>query len=173
LQLIDDPVFADDAAFTVGTSKVHAIGALADETSTDSVDEGDVGIPRMTLTRLLRVVQTPHTSGGYDTFRSLDLDETEEAVKASAGQVFGWYFYNDGAAECYVKLYNATTANVTVGSTTPTHTIPVPAGSAANCEFVGGIQFDTAITAAATTGAADNDTTAPAASQLIACIFFK
>jgi len=53
LQLIDDTVFADDAAFTPGTSKVSAMGAMADESSPDSVDEGDVGIPRMTLDRKL------------------------------------------------------------------------------------------------------------------------
>lgn len=51
LQLLDDTVFADDAAFTPGTSKVSAIGFIADETATDSVDEGDVGAARMTLDR--------------------------------------------------------------------------------------------------------------------------
>jgi hypothetical protein len=51
LQLIDDPVFSDDGAFTPGTSKVFAVGFLADETAPDSVDEGDVGCPRMTLDR--------------------------------------------------------------------------------------------------------------------------
>ena len=49
-----DAVFADDSAFTVGTSNVEAIGALADETDPDSVDEGDIGIVRMTLTRFLK-----------------------------------------------------------------------------------------------------------------------
>jgi hypothetical protein len=42
---------ADDAAFTVGTTRVLPIGYLADETATDSVDEGDAGIARMTLNR--------------------------------------------------------------------------------------------------------------------------
>lgn len=48
----------DDSAFTVGTSKVYPMGALADETSPDSVNEGDIGAPRMTLDRklLIRVV---------------------------------------------------------------------------------------------------------------------
>lgn len=56
LQLIDDTIFADDVAFTPATSKVGAIGFLADETATDSVDEGDIGIARMTLDRLQHVV---------------------------------------------------------------------------------------------------------------------
>lgn len=55
VQLIDDAIFTDDAAFTPGTSKVMGVGFQADETSTDSVDEGDVGMPRMTLDRRVRV----------------------------------------------------------------------------------------------------------------------
>lgn len=42
---------ADDAAFTVGTTRVQPVGYLADSTSTDSVDEGDIGAARMTLDR--------------------------------------------------------------------------------------------------------------------------
>ena len=56
LQLIDDTVFTDDAAFTPATSKVIVVGAQADETATDSVDEGDAGALRMTLDRKLHVV---------------------------------------------------------------------------------------------------------------------
>jgi hypothetical protein len=44
-------VVADDSAFTVGTGTLGVIGYLADETTPDSVDEGDVGVPRMTLDR--------------------------------------------------------------------------------------------------------------------------
>lgn len=49
------PAFTDDAAFTVGTTQCTPIGALADETAPDSVDEGDVGALRMTLDRLLKI----------------------------------------------------------------------------------------------------------------------
>jgi len=41
----------DDAAFTIATDGVTAAGYLADETTPDSVDEGDIGIARMTLDR--------------------------------------------------------------------------------------------------------------------------
>ena len=64
--------FTDDAAFTVGTSKVAAIGAMADEAATDSVDEGDIGIPRMTLDRKL-IVSVPDTI-------TVDLGATDNAV---------------------------------------------------------------------------------------------
>lgn len=44
-------VILDDAAFTPGTSEVVAAGYFADEAAPDSVDEGDIGAARMTLTR--------------------------------------------------------------------------------------------------------------------------
>lgn len=43
---------ADDAAFTIATTTVMPAGFLADQTSPDSVDEGDVGAARMTLARI-------------------------------------------------------------------------------------------------------------------------
>lgn len=52
----DSEKIADDAAFTVGTTKVIPVGFLADETSPDSVNEGDTGAARMTLDRMIRVV---------------------------------------------------------------------------------------------------------------------
>lgn len=116
---------------------------------------------------------TPLTSGGLSYFRSIDLDESEEDVKTSAGQVYGWFIYNNAAATTYVKFYNATAANVTVGTTTPVLTLPIPAGSAANMVFPLGIAFSTAICVAATTGVADNNTGAPAANDLVIDIFYK
>lgn len=56
LELIDDAIKADDAAFTPGTTKVMVAGFQADETATDSVDEGDAGAARMTLDRKQHVV---------------------------------------------------------------------------------------------------------------------
>lgn len=165
---------ADDAAFTVATTPVLPVGFLADQASTDSVNEGDVGAARMTLDRKQIATVAPSSdTEGLDIFRSIDLDETEEEVKATAGKLYGWYIYNDGSSEVYVKLYNATTANVTVGTTTPVMTIPIPATSGANVEFTNGIAFSTAITAAATTGVADNDTGTPAANQVIANLLYK
>ena len=48
----------DDSAFTIASDSVSASGYLADETAPDSVDEGDIGLARMTLDRkiLTRVV---------------------------------------------------------------------------------------------------------------------
>jgi hypothetical protein len=47
-----ETAYVDDSAFVIGTDKVNAQGFLADETTPDSVDEGDIGLARMTLTRI-------------------------------------------------------------------------------------------------------------------------
>jgi hypothetical protein len=166
--------FVDDSTFTPASSKVAAIGLQADETSTDSVDEGDIGCPRMTLDRKVITSDYPSATGeGLDVFRSIDVDESEEDVKTSAGKLYGWFLHNAHTATLFVKFYNATAANTTVGTTTPIMTIPIPAGASANVHFNKGIKFDTALCIAATTGVADADTGAPAANVLIANIFYK
>jgi hypothetical protein len=177
LQLIDDPVFADDAAFTPGTSKVMVAGFEADESSTDSVDEGDAGAARMTLDRKQIVNPQPHTAGGLSIFRSLDLDESEEDVKTSAGQIYSVWVTNLATSTRFVKFYNATAANTTVGSTAPVITLAIPGNASDDVTgmFGGqyGIAFDTAICAAATTGIADNDTGAPGANEVLINVFYK
>lgn len=174
---------ADVVAWPVGTvamghdgSNVRALNVdssgnlQAEVTNTVTVDGsgvqqpiiGDVGLTGQPLIQV-----APAISGGLSIFRSIDLDETEEEAKATAGQVYGWYIYNAASSVRYVKLYNATAASVTVGTTTPVMTIPIPATSGANVEFTNGIAFSTAITAAATTGVADSDTGAPGANEVI------
>lgn len=169
---------ADDAAFTAGTSELLPIGFVADEASTDSVDEGDIGGARMTLDRKQIVVPQPHTAGGLSIFRSIDLDETEEEAKATAGCVYGMWVTNTATSTRFIKFYNATAANVTVGTTTPVITIGIPGNSSddvsGNFGPGGmGITFDTAITLAATTGIADNDTGAPGANEVTVNLFYK
>lgn len=161
---------ADDAAFTVGTTPVLPAGFLADQTSTDSVNEGDVGAARMTLDRKIITTLAPSvdTEGATPNVNT-DVDETEDAVKTSAGKLLAAYGYNDGASEVYLKFYNDTVANVTVGTTAPFMTLPIPAGSAFTATWgdIGGIPFSAAITIAATTGAATADTGAPATGQVV------
>lgn len=180
LQLIDDPVFADDATFTPGTSKVMVAGFQADESSTDSVDEGDAGAARMTLDRKQIVTVQPHTAGGLSIFRSLDLDETEEEVKGTAGCLYKLRITNFSTSIRYVKLYNADAAGTTVGSTTPIDTIPVPGATSATqptviTENYGGLglAFSSALCLAATTALADADTGAPGANEVVVSAYYK
>lgn len=124
------------------------------------------------------VTPVPATSGGLSIFRSLDLDETEEEVKATAGQVYGCWFTNTATATRWLKFYNATAANVTVGTTTPVITLGLPGNTSDDIAGVlmggaHGIAFGTAITVAVTTGVADNDTGAPGANDVILNVFYK
>jgi len=108
---------------------------------------------------------------GLNIFRSIDLDESEEEVKATAGVVCSIYASNTNAAARWLKLYNATAANVTVGTTVPVATFYLPASGANPVKLeAAALAFDTAITAAATTGVADNDTGAPGANEVVVVI---
>ena len=115
---------------------------------------------------------------GMSVFRSLDLDETEEDVKTSAGKLYKLRITNFATAPVYVKLYNATAANVTVGTTTPIDTIVVPAASASDAcviteNFGGrGLIFSTALSLAAVTGLADNNTGAPATNACVVSAYY-
>lgn len=150
LQLIDDPVIADDAAFTPATTKVMMAGFEADEASTDSVDEGDGGAARMTLDRKIITTIQPHTAGGLSVFNASSSDgataltNSAQAIKASAGQLYGWYIYNPNSSAQFVQLYNTAAASVTVGTTSPLFMLTIPATSAANVEFTNGITFSNA-----------------------------
>ena len=112
-------------------------------------------------------------SDGPSRYKTLDLDETEEEIKATAGNLYGIIVANTHASAWrYLKLYNATAANVTVGTTTPVETIALPPSSLAHLPMNLGDRFSTAITAAATTGVADNDTGAPGANEVVATFFY-
>jgi hypothetical protein len=120
----------------------------------------------------------PRTSGGLSIHKSIDLDESEEEVKATAGQVYAILAFNRTAAPLYMKFYNATAANVIVGTTVPDMTLVVPANADSDgAGFVlaipQGIAFGTAICIAATTAVADADAGAPGANDLVVTVLFK
>lgn len=164
VEILDNTVAGTELQVDVLTMPTTAVS----QSGTWTVQPGNTANTTPWLT-----TPTPATSGGLSIYRTIDLDESEEEVKASAGQLFGWYLYNAAASARYLKFYNATAANVTVGSTTPVLTIPVAAGAAANVEFSNGIAFGTAISVAVTTGLADADTGAPAANDFIINILYK
>jgi hypothetical protein len=105
-------------------------------------------------------------------YKNIDVDESEDQIKASLGQIYWIHAINLSAAVKYLKFYNATAASVVVGTTVPDLTFPIPTqGDTNGAGFVlaipNGIAFDTAITVAATTGIADNDAGAPGANEVI------
>ena len=80
---------ADDAAFSIGSaSSITPAGFLADDTTPDSVDEGDVGVPRMTLTRKPYAVITDATSennAAVDGSGHLQVDIAADSVGIGGG----------------------------------------------------------------------------------------
>ena len=130
------------------------------------------------VTNPLPVQVVGQAAGGISIFNSLDIDETEEDVKTSAGTVYGCWVTNTATSTRWLKFYNATATNVTVGTTTPVITIGIPGNASddisANFNAGGqGIAFSTAISVAATTGFAVADTGAPGANEVIVNVFFK
>lgn len=70
LQLMDDAIVADDAAFTPATTKVMMAGFEYDDTSPDSVNEGDGGAARMSANR--NIYTTIRDAAGNE--RGLNVD---------------------------------------------------------------------------------------------------
>lgn len=167
----DTATQVDDAAFTPGTGRIMPIGYIADETATDSVDEGDAGAARMTLDRKQIVTPAAHTSGGATPYKLVSAASTNAtSVKGSAGQVYMITASNVNAAARYLKLYNKASAP-TVGTDVPVHTFIIPgntAGAGTNIPVPAvGLNFSTGIAFALTTEATDAGTTAVAASEIV------
>ena len=149
----------------------NGIGKL---TANSGVDIGDVDVTSISAgtNNIGNVGLIGRDSGGMTIFRSIDLDESEEEIKATAGQIFSISAFNRTAAPLYLKFYNLTAANTTVGTSTPVLTFVVPANADSDgAGFIWnntiGFAFSTAISAAVTTGVADNDTGAPGANDCI------
>ena len=88
------------------------------------------------------------------------------AVKATAGSVYNIVASNANAAVRYLKLYNKATAP-TVGTDVPIIVIPIPATGFVSVNLgLLGHRFTTGIALAITTGMADSDTGAVAASEI-------
>jgi hypothetical protein len=89
LQVIDNPVLVDDAAFTPATSSVMMAGFEFDDSSPDSVNEGDAGAARMSANR--NIYMTIRDAAGNE--RGLNVDASgligttsADLIAATAGQ---------------------------------------------------------------------------------------
>ncbi len=119
-----------------------------------------------------KVGLVPQTSGGLSTFHLVSAASTNATnVKASAGQLFGYYIYNSNAAARKVVIHN--TAGTPTAGAGVILAIVIPGSSAANVEFTNGIAFATGIAITTVTGLADSDTTAVALNDLNINLMFK
>jgi hypothetical protein len=111
-------VFVDDAAFTPATSKVLAVGYMADETSTDIVTEGDVGIARMTLDRR-QIVQIGESGEKDVVGGGSKTDTSDQSIMAAGGagvyNVLTWLsVYNASATNTYATLKDGSTTRAII-----------------------------------------------------------
>lgn len=92
----------------------------------------------------------PATTGGLLTMNATSSDgataltSTAQVIKATAGQLFGYYIYNPNATAQFVQFYNTAAASVTVGTTNPLFMLTIPPTSAANLMGETGITFSNA-----------------------------
>lgn len=94
-----------------------------------------------------------NTSGSTSHYRNIDAN-AEAAIKGSAGTLKWLHAMNMTAAVAYLHLYDATTASVTPGTTTPDFTFPLATqGDTNGAGFVlpAPIEFANAITLVVTT----------------------
>ena len=137
------------AGMTALPAGSNAIGKLA---ANSGVDIGDVDVTSIAAGTnwIGDVGMQPRTSLGLTTFMasgsdgSTALTSTAQAIKASAGVLYGYYVYNPNVIAQFVHFYNTAQASVSVGTTSPLFTLTVPPLSAANLINPLGITFSNA-----------------------------
>jgi hypothetical protein len=162
LQKIDDSVFVDDAAFTPATSSVNVSGFVFDDTTPDSVDEGDAGAARMSANR-----------SQYMQIRDGSLTQAEQGASVSSdGELFTFNrsLYTDNSSlslVCGIGATDSSSGNVKALYATSSRelrtTILAGAANIAKAEdaahasgdtgvFVLGVRSDTATSTGTTDG---------------------
>ena len=156
-------------ALPAGANSIGTLGANS------GVDIGDVDVTSISAgSNLIGDVglSGARTSGGTTLYKNIDVDESADQVKGTAGQLYWLHAMNLTASPLYLKLYNATAAAVVVGTTVPDLTFPLATqattdGAGFVLSVPNGIAFSTAITIACTTGLADADAGAPGANACV------
>lgn len=169
---------AEDAAHTDADTGPVPLARRIDTLATSAGSSGDYAVHNQspegasyttpTATAGAGVGCTPHSILSANTVN-------ETAIKASAGNLYHLNVTNIGANEVFFKLYNDTTANIDE-TDTPVLRYVVPgnaAGAGNSVNISVPIAFSTAITYRITTGAADNNTGAVAADEVLVSACFK
>jgi len=149
----------------------NAIGKLA---ANSGVDIGDVDILSIAAgtNSIGNVGIVPRTTGGLTTYHLVSAATTNLVnIKASAGQLFGWYIYNSNAAARKVAFHNSASAPTAGASIF--FTLVIPPTSGANVFLPMGIAFSAGISISTVTGLADSDTAAVALNDLIINLFYS
>lgn len=110
---------------------------------------------------------------GTQTFKAISgAGTTATSVKPIQGTLYGFAVSNSSTSVRYLKFYDKATAP-TVGVDTPLQVYMVPATYVYYVVLPFGTWFNNGIAIAITTGAADSDTGATGANEVIVNIFYK
>lgn len=177
--MVDFGTGASPAANTLLNDTHVMAAAVSTATPAGTNIIGKVGIDQTTPGTTNGTTDNPLATDGVSQFSALVPNNTTSvAVDASPGTLKSVQVFNNSATIAYLKLYNAAQGSTTCGSGTPVKRIMIPAntsGAGAVISLGGrnGVFFSTAITYCVTTGIADADTTAPAASAYIVNLDYK
>ena len=180
VELIDNASFADEAAFTYASSGVRAIGLVA-ESTTDTLSDGQVGAPLMTLDRIpySTVVPTANVNQAASECAIVSAASTNStSCKASPGNFYGVDIINTTTTLYYLRLYNSSSAPTCSSATGFVRSIPIPpagsAGQAGGLVRVGSLPvgYSTGIGYCLTGGASSTDNT-NAATGIYGAIVYK
>jgi hypothetical protein len=93
---------------------------------------------------------------GGTRYSNLAVVETKVVVAAGPVLLFNIMAFNTGGAVSYLQFFDALTADVTVGTTTPTFVIPLPASGGVSDAYVLPERFRTGVVLACTDGSSNN-----------------
>jgi hypothetical protein len=157
----------DSAGAITTTATVSAFPNEGQQTMANSVSVA-VASDQSNLPAVLK----PAITGGINKYHAVSAGSTNAAnIKATPGQVYGWYIRNRAATDRKVVLHNTT--GVPTAGANVYFALDIPAGGAANAFSDIGIAFSGGIGITMVTGAADTDNTAVTANDLIVVIFYN
>lgn len=163
VQLIDDAIVADDAAFTPATTKVMMAGFEFDDTTPDSVNEGDAGAARMSANR--NIYTTIRDAAGNERGVNVDssnrlsvsVDNTVTVGSHAVTNAGTFVTQENGAALTALQLIDDGVA--TIGSAVPAKGMAVAGTDGTNARLLktdtsGELQVDVLTLPNVTIGAA-------------------
>lgn len=168
---VDGSAVTQPVSGTVTANLAAGTNGIGKLTANSGVDIGDVTVDNTTANPIPTTL-TPITSGGLSVFHLVAANTTNAtSVKASAGQLYGWYVMNQTAAPLKVALHN--TAGTPTAGASVFFTLFIPAGGAANAFTDIGIPFSSGIAITTTAGSLDSDATAVTSAALHINLFYK
>ena len=110
---------------------------------------------------------------GLKKYRNTDLAETKDAVDATSGTIHSVSVDNtaNAAAVSYLKMWDAASGSVTVGTTAPDYIIKIPAATKRTVVFHDGLAYGTGLVVACLTTAGTAGTTGPTSDVVVEIIF--